>query len=164
MPSILIVLVSFSSARGDGGVLRLSRRCGPVQVSVFTAPTPLRAGPVDVSVLVQQAESGQVLLGPAVTVRAVCLEEPGHEVSEPATAGHATNKLLQAAVLELDRPGRWRLVVEVEAAERAAVSCDVELAAGLPSWRPLALWVGWPAAAVVLFVAHRLLVRRQRVT
>jgi hypothetical protein len=159
---ILIVLLSASSAIADGGVLRVSRRCGTVRLSVFTSPTPPRAGPLDVSVLVQEASSGKVLLGVPVTVRAVCLDAPGHEVSAPASGAHATNKLLHAAVLELDRPGRWRLAVEAVAGGRAEVSCDIEVAAPLPSWRPLALWIGWPAVVVALFVAHRVLVRFNR--
>ena len=48
----------------DGGLLRTRQQAGPFIVSIFTAPEPLRAGPVDVSVLVQS--SGGAVLSDAV--------------------------------------------------------------------------------------------------
>ena len=47
------LIVCTGAARGDAGTLRVSERLGSYQVTVFTAPAPVRAGPVDVSVLVQ---------------------------------------------------------------------------------------------------------------
>ncbi|HEV3259998.1 MAG TPA: hypothetical protein VG013_24230, partial [Gemmataceae bacterium] len=51
--SLLSLLPSMAMA--DGGAIRLSEQKGDYQITVFTAPTPLRAGPVDVSVLIQNA-------------------------------------------------------------------------------------------------------------
>ena len=48
--------------------MRLSERAGGYRVTVFTDPTPLRAGPVDVSVFVQDADTGE----PAAGVRVDC--------------------------------------------------------------------------------------------
>ena len=45
-------------AIADGGSMRLSGKKGGYQITVFTAPTPFRAGPVDISVLVQDASTG----------------------------------------------------------------------------------------------------------
>ncbi len=45
----------------DGGTLQLVERHGDVQMAVFTAPNPLRAGTVDVSVLLQDAVTGRPL-------------------------------------------------------------------------------------------------------
>ncbi len=53
-----VILHPSSLARADGGAVRLRQRSGGYQIAVFTEPTPLRAGPVDVSVLVQDAETG----------------------------------------------------------------------------------------------------------
>ncbi len=44
-----------SAVFGDGGAVRFSGQQGDWRITVFTSPTPLRAGPVDVSVLVQDA-------------------------------------------------------------------------------------------------------------
>src|SRR5262249_156491 len=70
LSSCHLITVSPGHARADGGTVRLSQRAGGYQVTVFTEPTPLRAGPVDVSVLVQDAATGQALPGAQVTVRA----------------------------------------------------------------------------------------------
>jgi len=51
--------------RADGGTLRLWERAGNYKVAVFTDPTPLRAGPVDVSVFVQDASNRGTCAGGA---------------------------------------------------------------------------------------------------
>ena len=56
----LIVLGLETAVWADGGTLRTRQQAGPFIVSIFTAPEPLRAGPVDVSVLVQSS-GGTVL-------------------------------------------------------------------------------------------------------
>jgi hypothetical protein len=133
----------------DGGTLRLSRVAGDVRISVFTSPTPPRVGTIDVSVLVQDAKSGAVRLGRPVRVRAWPVEEPAHELEAAASHDLATNKLLQAAHLDLDRPGLWRLAVTVGEAE---VTADFELAGAAPSWWSLVPWVGWPFLLAGLFL------------
>ena len=55
----LLVGACGEAAWGDGGTVRLSRCEGDYRISVFTAPTPFRAGPVDISVLVQDAATGE---------------------------------------------------------------------------------------------------------
>ena len=59
----LLLLSAFaiqpSDLLADGGTVRLSQRQGGYRITVFTAPTPFRAGPVDISVLVQDAATGQ---------------------------------------------------------------------------------------------------------
>jgi hypothetical protein len=151
--AILLVFLSASSANGDGGTLRLSQERGGMRVSVFTSPTPPRPGTVDVSVLVQD-ERGNVRLGMPVRVRARPEGEPNAAVEAEATTELATNKLLQAAHLELTRPGRWQLTVHAGDEE---VACEIDLAPPVPSWWPLAPWVGWPFAVVALFLLRHAL-------
>ena len=70
-------------ASADGGSLRLSEKKGGYQITVFTAPTPFRAGPVDISVLVQDALTGDPMPQARVTVR---MTKPGRLALEyPAT-------------------------------------------------------------------------------
>ena len=154
--TLLLALLSTPPVIGDGGTLRLSRVAGDVRVSVFTSPTPPRVGTVDVSVLVQDAKSGAVRLRRPVQVRAWPTDEPAHTVEATASHDLATNKLLQAAHLELDRPGLWRLAVTVGQAE---VTADIELAGAAPSWWSLAPWVGWPFAVAGLFLLRQRLKR-----
>ena len=150
-----------SLARADGGAVRLRERAGGYQVAVFTSPTPLRAGPVDVSVLVQDAATGECVPEARVTVR---LQGPGaaRVLEYPATAEAATNKLFRAAEFQLPEPGWWDVAVAVEGPHGPAlVRFGVQADEPPPRWLALWPWFGWPALAVALFGTHRVLVRRK---
>ncbi len=155
------ILHPSSFLRADGGTVRLSQRAGGYQVTVFTAPTPLRTGPVDVSVLVQDADTGQALPGAEVTVR-VAPAGRGHTATVyPATTEAATNKLLRAALFELPEAGRWELEVAVQGPlGPARVRCEVEAAEPAPRWPEFWPWAAWPVLVILLFGVHQLLVRR----
>jgi hypothetical protein len=162
--TVLILLLVSSFVRADGGALRLSQRGAGVQVSVFTAPTPLRTGTIDVSVLVQEARTGKVILGLPARVRAWPVEAPHEEVEVLATTELATNKLLQAAHVELGRPGPWALAVSVETGNGPVEAAgEIDLEQGWPSWLALVGWVGWPFPVVVGFVLWQLQQRRRLV-
>ena len=106
-------------ARADGGTLRLTGKKGRFQISVFTAPTPFRAGPVDISVLLQDASSGDLVTQGRVIVRMSKAGRPALEY--PATFEAATNKLFRAAQFELPDRGHWEIQVEVESAQGTGV-------------------------------------------
>jgi hypothetical protein len=160
--AFLALLVPAPLLRADGGALRLSERHGPYRISVFTSPTPLRAGTVDVSVLVQDADSGDPLPEVRVLVRATPQGRPAETIEATATSEAATNKLFRAAVFDLPQPGVWQLEVRVEGPHGAAsVRLEVEADEAPPRWRTLWPWVGWPLLVVVLFGVHRILARRR---
>lgn len=155
---VLAVLLAAAAARGDGGLIRLNESAGPFVVSVFTAPTPLRVGPIDVSVLVQNAVDHAPVLDAEVqvTLRAADIER-----TTAATHAAATNKLLYAASLDVPEPGRWSLVAEVRAgAHDVAVSCAIDVAPPPPPvvafWPYLAL----PGVLIALFAVHQWLKAR----
>jgi hypothetical protein len=169
MPTLRRILLfyllacSAAAASADGGVPRLSERVSSYRVSVFTSPTPFRAGPVDVSILVQDADSGELVPDVRVTVRAVPRGRPEAAVSHPATAKAAANKLYRAAVFELTEPGWWDMEVTIEGLRGPAqVRFALEAADPLPRWWTLAPWVGWPVLVVALFSLHQVLVRRRK--
>ena len=83
-------------ARADGGLLRLSAKKNGYQISVFTAPTPIRAGAVDISALVQDALTGTPITDVRVTVRMTKTGTP--DLESLATAEAATNKLFRGPV------------------------------------------------------------------
>jgi len=157
----LLVGALCAPARGDGGVVRVSAKKGAYLITVFTSPTPLRAGPVDISVLVQDAVTGEPLPEARVLVR---LTQPGQpELEYPATTEAATNKLLQAAQFELTASGNWDLEVQVEGSHGSAMlGCALEAAEPLPRWVELWPWICWPALAVAIFGIHRLLAQKRR--
>jgi hypothetical protein len=157
------LLHSSASLHADGGTVRLSERRGGYRITVFTAPTPLRAGPVDVSVFVQDAATGEPIPEARITVRAIPRAHPGEAVCVAATAEAATNKLFQAALFELPEPGWWDVEIVIEGSRAPIrVRFEMEAAEALTrgwEWWP---WIGWPALAIVLFGVHQRLVRRRR--
>jgi hypothetical protein len=138
------------SANGDGGTVRLSLRRSDYLITVFSSPSPFRAGPVDISVLVQHASTGEPVPQARVTVR---MTKMGLEPLEhPATHEVATNKLLHAAEFEIPAPGRWQLEVKVEGSHGiAVVGCELEAADPLPPLFEMWPWISAPALVVAVF-------------
>jgi hypothetical protein len=154
------ILHPSSFLRADGGTVRLSEQRGSYRITVFTSPTVLRAGPVDVSVLVQEAATGEPASEVRVTIKAEWSGSPGAALHHPATTEAATNKLYYAAIFDLPEPGWYSLEVSVNGPlGEAQVRCEVEAAEPLPSWLTVWPWVGWPVVAILLFGIHQLLVR-----
>src|SRR5262245_30989354 len=111
--AVLCLLASSAAAFGDGGTPRLLETRGGYRVAVFTSPTPLRAGPVDVAVLVQDAATGAFLPSTDVTVRLRPRGAEAWAITQPATTEAATNKLFRAAVFELPSAGAWEVEIDV---------------------------------------------------
>jgi hypothetical protein len=161
---VLLFLIPYPSSHAwaDGGVMRLREQAGAYQVTVFTAPTPFCAGPVDVSVLVLDAATGEYVPKARVTIR-MTARGTGDVLELRASAAAATNKLLQAAVFQLPEPGWWDVEVAVEGPHGPALlRFSIEADPALPRWRELWPWITWPVVVVVLFGLHQVLLRRKR--
>jgi len=163
--SLLFLVSSFilhpsSFLRADGGSVRLSEQKGNYHITVFTAPTPLRAGPVDISVLVQAAATGEPVPEAQVTLKATQRDPPGVAICSPATTEAATNKLFYAATFELPEPGWYALEVSIDGAlGQAEARFEMEAAEPLPRWLAMWPWIAWPLLPISLFCIHQLLVR-----
>lgn len=161
---LLAALLLAGRAGADGGAVRLSQRVDDVSVTVFTSPTPLRAGPIDVSVLLLDGRTGAVIgdAGVNVTLRTPPPEEM--TVTATATRAQATNKLLYAALLDLPAAGAWRVEVAIDRAGHppAAVTFDVDVAPPLPPWRTYWPYFALPAIAIAVYALHQWLVLRRR--
>jgi hypothetical protein len=160
LSSCHLVTLSPCHARADGGSLRLREQANGYQIAVFTSPTPYRAGPVDISVLVQDAVTGECLPDARVVVRlTACGSEEFLEY--PATTETAINKLFRAAEFQLPEPGRWDVVVTVEGPHGPAlVRFEIQADEPLPRWLDLWPWFAWPALLVALFGVHRILAEK----
>lgn len=156
----LLLPMLCAPAIADGGEVRLSGIKSGYRITVFSAPTPFRAGTVDISVLVQDASTGDPMTQVLVTVR---MTKSGRVALEyPATSQTATNKLLHAAQFELPEPGRWEIQVQVEGLnEPTVIGGEVEAAEPLPRWHEMWPWISWPAMAIALFGIHQVLERRR---
>ena len=160
---ITVPLLCPAFSWADGGTLRFSKLSGGYRITLFTAPTALRAGLVDFSVLVQSADSESPLLDLPVTIHVYPDGDPMRRRGGLATTAAATNKLFRAIQLELSEPGLWHVEVVVDAAERSArIDTEVEVGSPLPSWIDLGMWIGWPGVAIVLFAIHLCLVANRK--
>jgi hypothetical protein len=159
---------SCRTAFADGGKLRVMQTEGDYQVTVFTSPNPLRAGPIDLSVLVQEVRTGRAVAEAAVVVRLTRPDDSYPHIIAEATAAAATNKLLQAALVELPVPGSWDVCVQctisqadADARRLTEVRFTMEASPPLPRWLLVWPWFAWPMAAVLVFALHRTLVARR---
>jgi hypothetical protein len=122
----------------------------------------LRAGPVDISVLVQDAATGDVVSGARVAIQAAWRGSSGVLVRHPATTEAATNKLYYAAHFDLPEPGWYSVEVSIDGARGAAqVRFALEAAEPLPQWQAMWTWFSWPGLVIATFAIHQLLVRRR---
>ena len=147
----------------DGGTWRFSGRRGDHLVTVFTAPAPLRAGTIDLSVLVQDAESGRAITELSVEMRAERTGDAESKISASATVDAATNKLMRAASVDLPKPGRWRFEVFVQGTPKSPpIEFDAEVLEPLPTWLQVIPWFAWPVVPIGLFAIHQLGLRGKR--
>ena len=152
----IILLLLAARADGDGGAIQLRQADGPFLVTVFTAPTPLRAGPVDVSVLVQTRAGNDPVLDADVLVTLVSSSGDGSAIRTAATRTQATNKLFYATAVNVPAEGSWELRATVRrGSDVANVGSSIAVAAPLPAL--LAYWpyLAFPPVAVVVFALHQ---------
>ena len=181
-----ILFVSRLTALADGGVLMLRERTGPFVITLFSQPAVTPDHPADVSVMVQQRDTGALLLDASVDLfftppTGVVLSEAGPyckpdgtslqsifpgSVVEPrvirATRAQASNKLLYAASVVLPAAGNWRMRVRVKHRDAdAGVACALQVVdrrSPLDStWFCLAI----PPLVISLFAANQFLRRRR---
>jgi hypothetical protein len=143
----------------DGGFVELHEVVGPFDVTVFTAPGPLRAGPVDISVLVQDVANGQPVLDGEVFVR---LQREGSDLAERASREVAQNKLLYSALMHLPEAGQWEFEVTIKhGKEAASLRRGVSVAPSRPLllayWRSLSV----PPVVIAIFALNQWLKRRR---
>jgi len=165
----LALLLPSRLAYADGGTLRLSQRCGDFQVSVFTSSAAPCVGPIDVSVLIQDAATGQVRDDLPAIVRLHSIELPGLTLEQKATAGAAMNKLFHAAVIDIPKAGKWRAEILIGSTSNPTsdsdgnfptLAFDFDIASPPTEWLSLSAWLSWPMAVIAMFLAHQILVAR----
>ena len=175
---VLSILAAFlGHAHADGGTVIGQGRGEGMLVTVFAQPFPLRAGPVDFSILVQDEATRQPVLNATAGLRLKKLSAPtpesawtsplctmpGPDGRIPLTRSAANNKILYAAMPAVPEPGRWELSFDViDGNRRATFSLKADAAS------PLGPWVAWwPAlatlpAAIALYAWRAGLLRSRR--
>jgi hypothetical protein len=152
-------------AAADGGRVVLSQRQGGYQITVFVSPDPPRAGPVDISVMLQNAVSGEPITDGQIDLTLTPRDRISPSISASATSAAATNKLLRAAIVELPTAGAWDAEIQIAGdGGPATVRFSLEAGQPLPRWLTVWPWFSWPLGAVILFAAHRRLVWQREQT
>jgi hypothetical protein len=153
MTLLAALLVSLATATfADGGLVRVSRASGPLRITVFTTPTPLRVGPIDISVLVQPVGSDAPLLDLPISLSLYADGDSTRQLTASATHAQATNQWLSSARLRLPAAGHWTATVQV-----ADQSVQFDFAAEPPVGHLAAFWpyLVLPFACVLVFALHQ---------
>ena len=161
MTRAAVLLLALTPALlADGGAIQSRQEAGPFVVTVFTSPAPLRAGPVDMSVLVQNRDTSQTVLDAAVSLH---LQRADSDIAIPATRARAQNKLLYAANVDLAEPGEWQYFVTViHGDSRATVSGRMIAAPAATKLAAYWTYLAFPPLCIVLFGIHQWLGKRHQ--
>jgi hypothetical protein len=145
----------------DGGAVRARERDGPLQISVFTSPNPLVAGPVDISVLAQDADTMAPIEESRIQITIVPRGRPYASATWSASEEAATNKLFRACLVELE-PGWYEVEVTCRtASSQGQVHFPLEVGSAPAQLAVLWPWFAWPVVPVVFFALHVLLSRKK---
>jgi len=161
---IVLICVCAASLFADGGKVIFQRKAGAFDITLFAAESPVRVGRVDLSVMVQNSATKTPVLVADVRLHLIRREAASiWDVSAPARHEQATNKLLYAAMLDLNTPGHYQTEIAVQTkTESALVTGDVEV---LPPEPPLlAHWpyfVALPIVALLFVLNQRLKLKRR---
>jgi hypothetical protein len=99
----------------------LQQVSGPFRITVLTEPDPLPAGPCDVSVLVQDPDTGEAILNAPVSL-AITSRNTSNDPSllVPAGVQASSLKLLESGTVTLPNRGAWNLRVSVRRGDSRA--------------------------------------------
>jgi hypothetical protein len=131
---------AFPLAAHGGGTLQLANvPVGTLQVSVWTAPTTLRAGaPMHVTVSIATASTGTPVLDAAILVHLQTTTGTATLQSAPATTRQSVNKLFYESDLAAPAPGQYRIAVEISGSGgQGTVTFPLAIQPAVPVW-PLA--------------------------
>ena len=125
-----------------------------ITVTAFTTQSPLRPGPADISFLVENNEQPRPILDARVFV--TFQSETGVTMRTEATHAQARNKLLYCTLIDLPKPGHWKMtLLVVHAAERIEFVGD--LAVSEPQSPLIAYWklLAFPFTIAIVFIFHQ---------
>jgi hypothetical protein len=160
LAAVLALGIWAAAAYGDGGTMLLHQDAGPFTITLFATPQPLRVGTADLSVMVQDRSSQEVLLDPAIDLT---VAEGASQDTVRLARGQASNRLLQAATVHFSKAGKWRLMLVVRRGKDTA-SLSTECAVEPGRSRAMLVWfyVLLPIGIVLLFVLHQWLKLRSQ--
>jgi len=153
--ALCLALLPSEIARADLGQVRLSESAGPYHVTVLTSPAPLYAGPLEISVFLQDAETREPVADATVEVVLTSFDSenrphrPTHlrAVQERDAAGpHYMTRCV------LPQAGDWQIEVNITSPAGSETVTFRGTAAPAPArWQTLWPWICWPPVVILLF-------------
>jgi hypothetical protein len=158
LAAFLILAMGASAARADGGAVLLHQDAGAFTITLFAAPQPLHTGAADLSVMVQDRSSGEILLDPVIDLTVAPADANATQQTVRLAKGQAGNRLLQASTVHFSSAGKWRVTLAVRRGNDTAqlsTECTVEPDRS----RATLVWfyVLLPVGIILLFVIHQVL-------
>jgi hypothetical protein len=178
-PGVALALILFNMlalsrmAWADGGAIQFQGDSGSFHITIFTQPPILRAGLVDLTLLLQDRSNLNPLLDAKVTFDltpqdsnnaqkiewmppACAMNKTAYLSHVPAQPAHGENRLLYGAVVQIPSSGRWHLKAQIQRdAERTELETLLDVK---PALLPiLAYWhlFLFPPAVILGFVLHQ---------
>jgi hypothetical protein len=161
LAAFLMLAMGTSAARADGGAMLLHQDAGAFTITLFAAPQPLRTGDADLSVMVQDRSSGEILLDPIIDLT-VAPKPPGASPQTVRLAkGQASNRLLQACTVHFPAAGTWHLALLIRRGnEHAQLSTECTVEPNRSRATLVWFYILLPVGIVLLFVIHQVLKTR----
>jgi hypothetical protein len=158
LAAFLMLTMGATAARADGGAMLLHQDTGAFTITLFAAPQPLHTGAADLSVMVQDRSSGEILLDPVIDLTVAPADANATQQTVRLGKGQASNRLLQASTVHFSSAGNWRIALAVRRGNDTAqlsAECTVEPDRS----RATLVWfyVLLPVAIILLFVLHQAL-------
>ena len=140
----------------DGGTVVLRTQSGALTITVFASPAPLRAGPVDISLLIQSSDTLDPILDADVSLSFV---KRGSESRTQATRNQQGNRLLYSTTVTLDDPGDWQFSATIRGGHAQAgpvvVSGTMAVAPEQPKLAAYSGFIALPFLVLILLVLHQ---------
>lgn len=161
--TLLLALASAAGARADGGWVCLQQTKEPYKITIFANGTPLRAGPLDFSALVQDAKTGKTVTGAEVVFRfspnfpleaskdgewlPPCCRLEANTFEGKAVRGAGGNSLLYENRTSLTQPGNWKMQVSVSGnGQPVLIEGTIQVEKAAAPW-----FMFWPYLAAPIF-------------
>ncbi len=175
----LILLLSPTSLRADGGIVRLRETQGPFTVTLFSPSEVATRIPTDLTIMVQNPKTGETIMDALVDVSVSAPTSaklppgdpfcsapgampspstltPGASPTFRATRSQAANKLLYGIPIAFHAPGNWQLRVIVRhGSDSAAMSSMLPVETASPRLSGLWLYLLMPPCVIALFILNQ---------
>jgi hypothetical protein len=157
----LVAILAPARLFADGGTVQLRKEAGALLITVFTSPSPLSAGPADVSLLLQKRNGLEPVLDANVSMQ-LRTDASNTEILAQPTRQRAQNKLLYAAPVTLSESGKWRLALTIfQNGERTDATGTIDVAPTPEMAASYWSYLAFPPFMIAAFVIRERLIRRK---